>query len=125
MAATSITYPGTPASVPTARQFLRCILAWSPRVGDLELIASELMNNAIQHTPSGHDGGTFTMTLRWAPGAARIELEDDGTGQWNAAPHDTFAECGRGLMLVSALANDTGHDTTPDQHHRMWAEVTW
>jgi Histidine kinase-like ATPase domain len=83
------------------------------------------MNNAIQHTPSGHDGGTFTMTIRWAPGAARIELEDDGTGQWSLAPHDTFAECGRGLMLVSAVADDTGHDITPDQHHRMWAEVTW
>jgi anti-sigma regulatory factor (Ser/Thr protein kinase) len=108
-----------------ARQFLRCILAWSPRVDDLELIASELMSNAIQHTPSGHDGGTFAMTIRWGPGVARIELEDDGTGQWNAAPHDTFAECGRGLMLVSALADDAGHDITPDQHHHMWAEVTW
>jgi anti-sigma regulatory factor (Ser/Thr protein kinase) len=120
-----MTYPGTPASIPTARQFLRCILACSPRVDDLELIAAELMTNAIQHTPSGHDGGTFAMTIRWAPGAARIELDDDGTGQWNAARSETFAECGRGLVLVSALADDTGHDTTADQHHRMWAEITW
>jgi anti-sigma regulatory factor (Ser/Thr protein kinase) len=125
MAATSITCPGTPASVPAARQFLRRILAWSPRVDDLEIIACELMSNAIQHTPSGHDGGTFTMTIRWAPGAARIELEDDGTGQWNAAPDDALAECGRGLTLVSALADDAGHDITPDQHHRVWAAVTW
>ena len=65
------------------------------------------------------------MTIRWAPRAARIELEDDGTGQWNAAPGDTFAECGRGLVLVSALADETGHDTTADRHHRVWAEVTW
>jgi anti-sigma regulatory factor (Ser/Thr protein kinase) len=90
--AASITYPGTPGSVPTARQVLRCILAGSPRAEDLELIASELMSNAIQHTPSGHDGGTFTMTIRWTPGGARIEIEDDGTGQWSTTPHDTLAE---------------------------------
>jgi anti-sigma regulatory factor (Ser/Thr protein kinase) len=83
------------------------------------------MSNAVQHTPSGCDGGTVAITIRWAPGAARIELEDDGTGQWNAEPHDTFAEGGRGLMLVSALADDSGHETTPDQHHRVWAEVSW
>jgi len=41
-----MTYPGTPASIPAARQFLRCVLAWSPRVDDLELIAAELMSNA-------------------------------------------------------------------------------
>jgi anti-sigma regulatory factor (Ser/Thr protein kinase) len=120
-----MSYPGTPASVPTARQFLRRVLAWSPRVDDLELIASELMSNAIRHTPSGHDGGTFAMTIRWAPRAARIEVEDHGTGQWNAAPHAAFAECGRGLVLVSALADDSGHDDTGDRHHCVWAEVTW
>jgi anti-sigma regulatory factor (Ser/Thr protein kinase) len=125
MAAASVTYPGTPASVPVARRWLRRVLSWSPRVDDLELIVSELMSNAIRHTPSGHDGGTVAVTIRWSPGAARIELEDDGTGQWSTAPHDAFAECGRGLMLVSALADDIGHDITRGQHHRVWAEVTW
>jgi two-component sensor histidine kinase len=124
-ATTSIRYPGKPASVPAARQLLRCVLSWSPRADDLELIVSELMSNAIQHTPSGRDGGTVALTIRWTPGAARIELEDDGTGHWGTARHDPFAECGRGLMLVSALADGTGHDITPDRHHRVWAEVTW
>jgi anti-sigma regulatory factor (Ser/Thr protein kinase) len=124
-AATSMRYPGTAASVPAARHLLRRVLSWSPRVDDLELIVSELMGNAIQHTPSGRDGGTVALTIRWTPGAARIELEDDGTGQWSTAPHDAFAECGRGLLLVSALADDTGHDITPGRHHRVWAEVTW
>jgi hypothetical protein len=70
MAVTSITYPGTPASVATARQFLRCILAWSPRVGDLELIASELMNNAIQHTPHAGVGASERYRSRHYCGPA-------------------------------------------------------
>jgi anti-sigma regulatory factor (Ser/Thr protein kinase) len=111
--------------VPAARRLLRDILAGSPRAGDLELIAAELITNAIRHTPSGHDGGTFTITIRSGPGRARIEVEDLGSGQWHALSCDAFAEYGRGLTLVRALADDAGHDAASGRRHRTWAEVTW
>lgn len=81
-AVTSMTYPGRPASVRAARRLVRGVLAGSPLVDDLELIVSELATNAIRHTPSGWDGGMFTITIRYGPGMARIEVEDDGNGQW-------------------------------------------
>jgi anti-sigma regulatory factor (Ser/Thr protein kinase) len=36
---------------------VRGILAGSPRADDMELIAAELVSNAIRHTPSGGVGG--------------------------------------------------------------------
>ena len=45
---TSVTFPGLPAIVPSARRFVRGILAGSPRTDDMELITAELVA-----TPSG------------------------------------------------------------------------
>ena len=67
---TSITFPGIPAIVPAARRFMRGILEGSPSHADAELIAGELISNAIRHTPAGRDGGEFTVTIRTAPGWA-------------------------------------------------------
>ena len=58
---TSVTFPGLPAIVPSARRFVRGILVGSPRADDMELITAELASNAIRHTPSGQDGGEFTV----------------------------------------------------------------
>jgi anti-sigma regulatory factor (Ser/Thr protein kinase) len=65
---TSVTFPGLPAIVPSARRFVRGILARSPRTDDMELITAELVSNAIRHTPSGRDGGEFTLTVRTGSG---------------------------------------------------------
>ena len=45
---TSVTFPGLPAIVPSARRFVRGILVGSPRAEDMELIVSELASNAIR-----------------------------------------------------------------------------
>jgi anti-sigma regulatory factor (Ser/Thr protein kinase) len=122
---TSVTFPGLPAIVPSARRFVRGILAGSPRAEDIELITAELAANAIRHTPSGQDGGEFTVTVRTEPGWARVEVSDAGTGQWSAprdGPDDE--EYGRGLAIVAALADKLGHDIRADGQ-TVWAEVTW
>jgi hypothetical protein len=132
LAATSITYPGTAASVSAARGLVRRTLAGALRVDDTELIAAELMSNAIRHTPSGQDGGTFTLTIQYAPGLARIEVGDLGGGTWHPPPCDSFAEYGRGLAIVTALADEWGAATrTPGPGGAdaptqvIWAEVAW
>jgi anti-sigma regulatory factor (Ser/Thr protein kinase) len=126
MATVSVTYPGLPAVVPSARRLVRDTLASSPRVGDLELIAAELMTNAIQHTPTGSTGGAFTLTIHAGSGWASIEVTDAGDGSSHHAPaiNDASNEHGRGLMIVAALANRFGHDAD-EYGQTVWAEVNW
>jgi anti-sigma regulatory factor (Ser/Thr protein kinase) len=123
---TSVTFPGLPAIVPSARRFVRGILANSPRGDDMELIAAELASNAIRHTPSGDPGGEFTITIRTGTGWARIEVSDTGTGQWHPPPGDgnPGAEYGRGLAIIAAIADKFGHDVRPDGQ-ALWAEIAW
>ena len=122
---TAVTFPGLLAIVPSARRFVRGILAGSPRVDDMELITAELASNAIRHTPSGQDGGEFTVTVRTEPGWARIEVSDTGTGEWSAPQDGTLDdEYGRGLAIVAALADKLGHDIRAGGQ-TVWAEVNW
>ena len=109
---TSVTFPGVAAIVPAARRYVPGILADSPRVDDAELIAAELAANAIRHTPSGHAGGQFTVSIWSKPGWARIEVADGSAGQWHPLRGDTNDEYGRGLAIVAALADRLGHDVT-------------
>jgi len=125
MAAITIDCPGTPGSVRGVRRRVRALMAGSPRAGDLELIACELMTNAIRHTASGRPGGTFTVTIWCGPQRARVEVADPGNGPWRCPAGDIFAESGRGLLLVAALADQAGHETGPGGRHRSWAEVAW
>jgi anti-sigma regulatory factor (Ser/Thr protein kinase) len=121
---TSITFPGIPAIVPSARRFVRGILAGSPGADDLELIAAELISNAIRHTPAGNEGGEFTVSVRTKPGWARVEVSDEGTGQWYSLTAGDEDEYGRGLAIVAALADKFGHDAGP-VGQTAWAEITW
>jgi serine/threonine-protein kinase RsbW len=125
--ATSLTYPGAPESVPTVRRLVRLILAHSPRVDDMELIVAELVTNAITHTPSGQEGGTFTITIRQRPGQARLEVADLGTARWRPAlaKGDGMAEHGRGLEIVAALADDVGYGVSNGYSRFSWATLSW
>ena len=122
---TSVTFPGLPAIVPSARRFVRGILAGSPGADDMELITAELVSNAIRHTPSGEVGGEFTLTVRTEPGWVRLEVSDAGIGQWSG-PRDAADddEYGRGLAIVAALADKFGHDVRADSQ-TVWAEINW
>jgi anti-sigma regulatory factor (Ser/Thr protein kinase) len=123
---TSVTFPGLPAIVPSARRFVRGILDDSPRADDMELIAGELISNAILHSPAGEPGGEFTVTIRTGSRWARIEVSDAGTGEWYpllGCPRDDD-EYGRGMAIIAALADKFGHDAAP-AGQVVWAEVTW
>jgi anti-sigma regulatory factor (Ser/Thr protein kinase) len=124
---TSATYPGTPDSVPAARRLVRGLVVNSPRAYDLELITTELVTNAIRHTPSGQPGGTFTITIRYQPGLARLEITDLGASPWCPAQPNggVMAEQGRGMEIVRALADEVGNDVTVGQDQVSWAVLTW
>lgn len=91
-----------------------------PRVQDVVLVACELATNAIRHSPSGLPGGEFTMRLWARPGWVRLEVADQGSGDWPVVPASWDAENGRGLVVVAALADIFGHCG-----NCAWAEVSW
>ncbi|MFI9153032.1 ATP-binding protein [Streptomyces sp. NPDC053367] len=68
---------------------------------------SELSVNAILHTASGGNCGTFHLALAVSPQAVALSVTDDGgTSTAPKVEHqDQDAEHGRGLGIVNALAH--------------------
>ncbi|MET9823595.1 ATP-binding protein [Streptomyces sp. NPDC006349] len=98
-------------SVPAARAFAREVLAdWGVRgrADDVVLCVSELATNALVHgVPPGRG---FRLRLLPCGDGVRVEVHDSGGGV-PAVPLDDpggSAEGGRGLLLVSELANKWG-----------------
>lgn len=104
-------------AVRAARDTVRAALeGWnrSDVNGDLELITSELVTNAIRHA------NTITLVLYLPDDAtAMVEVWDDNPEGPTAPIIDLQAEGGRGLMLVGALARSWGWRSTAD------GKVTW
>ncbi|MFE1927024.1 ATP-binding protein [Streptomyces asoensis] len=115
--------PGFPEEVSRARRWTRDILRGSPVAEDAELIVSELSANAILHTASGLEAGSFRLAVAVSAQVVAVSVTDDGgTGTAPKAEHqDQDAEHGRGLGMVSAIAHrvvihdsDGGHTVTAE-----------
>ncbi|WP_405950814.1 ATP-binding protein [Streptomyces prunicolor] len=100
-------------SVALAREFTRNTLAdWeiTDRADEVLLCVSELATNAILHgVPPGR--GLALRLCVHLDGVLRVEVHDSGTGprrEVRTQYRDLHAEGGRGLMLVSMLADKWG-----------------
>ncbi|KPI06634.1 hypothetical protein OK074_4073 [Actinobacteria bacterium OK074] len=102
-----LTCPGFPEEIGRARRWTRDILRGSPLAGNAELIVSELSTNAILHTASGMESGSFHVALAVSPQVIALSVTDDGGAGTTpkAERQDDQAEHGRGLSMVSALAH--------------------
>lgn len=102
-----LTCPGLPEEISRARRWTRDILRDSPMADDAELIVSELSTNAVLHTASGLEAGSFHLALAVSAQVIALSVTDDGgTGTAPKVEHrDQEAEHGRGLGMVSALAH--------------------
>ncbi|MBV1940698.1 ATP-binding protein [Streptomyces sp. BV286] len=120
-----LTCPGFPEEVSRARRWTRDILRGSPLADDAAVIVSELSANAILHTASGRQPGSFHLALAISPQMIALSVTDDGgTGLAPKVEHqdqDQEAEHGRGLGMVSAIAHrvvihdsDGGHTVTAE-----------
>ncbi|MFJ6214091.1 SpoIIE family protein phosphatase [Streptomyces sp. NPDC092296] len=96
-------------------------------VGDLadttELLASELVTNALVHTD--RDAMVTARLYRDGQGPVRLRFEvEDESDQWprRRTPGEQ-ASSGRGLMLVEALADSWGVEPR-GSGKRMWFELT-
>jgi len=114
--------PGCPESARAAREFTAACLPGCPSVYEAMLLTDELVANAVQHSRSGLPGGEITVRVITEPGEwLRVEVDDQGP-HLRAVADDPgeFAESGRGLLLVSVLADTFGADGT-----MRWFWMAW
>lgn len=84
---------------------------------DLRLIASELVTNALIHTP-----GPVEIGLSTGPDHVRIEVSDPIRMAPAVSRADPDDDHGRGLAIVASLSRAWGTDLRPDGK-TVWAEV--
>lgn len=104
-------FPRARSSVPAARAFaLEALAQWgvTDRQDEVRLCVSELATNALLH--SAPVGREFSLRLVADDLTVRIELRDSGGGRPRITPAGTDDCGGRGLRLVTALADDFGVD---------------
>ncbi|MDT0303553.1 ATP-binding protein [Streptomonospora wellingtoniae] len=126
----SFRFDGRPPSVKAARGWLdvRMNVADVPEetADTARLLLSELATNALIHTASGHDGGAFYVRAYFSPGRLRVEVRDAGGAppSFPVAAPDPDAERGRGLLLVSVLADRWGRFES-GRGPGMFFELRW
>ncbi len=110
----SVTIPGKPAAVASARAFITRLLAAAEDLPPVDsdaatLLTSELVTNAIRHSDSGAPGGTVTVVVVGLPDGVLVEVIDDGSADTPVVKSDLFAPDGHGLFLVQELAAQWGY----------------
>jgi serine/threonine-protein kinase RsbW len=103
-------FPGRADQVARARRFAVESLDPGMEARDqVRLLVSEAVTNALLHSSSGRDQGTFAVTYVISGGRIRVEVHDDGAP---VAPrrrvHGVDSMTGRGLDLFDALADRWG-----------------
>ncbi|ABW14673.1 protein serine phosphatase with GAF(s) sensor(s) [Parafrankia sp. EAN1pec] len=115
--------PAVAASAGQARTAVRRSLldAGIGSLDDAILLVSEVVTNAVLHARSD-----LVLRATLEPGRLRVSVEDrEGTAlprPGGNSPDDPEAEHGWGLLLVEALAQAWGVETTPDGK-RVWFEM--
>lgn len=107
------------------RLIVRAISDWrlsERRSAELELIATELVGNALRHTDQVLG---IKVSYHATTSVFRVEVADSSSTPPHPPPAaGQLAESGRGLQLVEAYADDWGHCTSADAPGKtVWAEV--
>ena len=116
---TSVFLPGM-ASARLARRWAGPVLArWSVDgdTADAVLVVSELVTNAV-----AHGSGDVSVTLARFSERLRIEVHDQGDGQVTSDPAPLEATGGRGVYIVSQVADRWGVDCPAGGGKTVWAE---
>jgi anti-sigma regulatory factor (Ser/Thr protein kinase) len=122
------TYKGLPDTVREARHDVRAILGSCPTViaDDVQSVVSELAANAVRHSRSGGDGGTYTVRVShqvtekvpyvW------VEVEDQGSPAWDGIlrPEPTH-----GLSVIQQLSTWMGSDDEQDGRRTVYARLEY
>jgi serine/threonine-protein kinase RsbW len=112
------TYRGTEDQLAQMRAGLRPLLRDCPMADDVLLIVHELAANAVRHSRSREDGGTFTARLLTVPGEYVLGEVEDGGSDWDGDLRGSARDAS-GLFLVLNLAAACG--VSGDR----WKRVVW
>ena len=122
------TYPGLPAIVSHVRRDVREALGPCPELvaDDVALVVSELAANAIRHSRSGADGGTYTVRVSHQATEkvpyVWVEVLDLGSPAWDGIlrPEPTH-----GLSVIQHLSTWMGSDDEPDGRRTVYARLDY
>lgn len=93
-----------------------CGHAGTDAADSVVLLTSELVANAVTHAvPARGVGRVFTLSVRITAESVWVEVTDPDPTVFVASDVGAFAEHGRGLFLVAALAKEWGVRIEPDQ----------
>lgn len=110
-----------PEIVPAARRFvLQCLAEWRMRAdlrSDAALLVSELVTNAVRHGPP-----PVCLDVALSRDRLRISVADSSLSRPRTRSPEPWAESGRGLALLEAMAAAWGIDVGPPGKW-VWCEL--
>lgn len=91
-------------------------------IDDVVLVASELVGNAVLHTPATFDAA---LDVAWdvEPDSVVVRVQDGGDTLPEPRFADDTATRGRGLAIVAAIATDWGVLRGNSGGKQVWARV--
>ena len=119
----SLVLPGDLSAAGEARAAVRLWLrirsCSETAIETIELLASEVVGNAVRHAH-----GEVTMHVRMVGRRVRVDVEDEAPGRLPAPPVavDAGDHGGRGLWLLNALSDGWGWEPT-GAGKRVWFEL--
>jgi anti-sigma regulatory factor (Ser/Thr protein kinase) len=115
------TLGATPATARSARRHVRRVLGEhgvnGKVTGVVELLTSEVVTNALLHA---HSASSLCVLV--GPAVIRVEVDDPSSMLPTLRRAGVEAVSGRGLAIVSALAQSWGVESGP-RGKRVWFEV--
>lgn len=112
-----------PSAPATVRSALRRHAGSEWIVGDLMLVASELVNNAVLHSGCDPDD-VVSVEVHFDGRVASLSVLDPGTSRRAPAAIDSDHEIGGfGLFLVEQLALRWGSERVDGRGHRVWVDL--
>jgi anti-sigma regulatory factor (Ser/Thr protein kinase) len=114
-------FPGKADQLSFLRQWLTARWPDCAALADVLSVTTELASNAIRHTRSGQNG-FFAVEIIHAQKTVRVTVADSGAEGAPRIIDDPDGETGRGLLLVSILALETGLSGDCDGR-LIWADI--
>ncbi|MFD3514879.1 ATP-binding protein [Streptomyces sp. NPDC058657] len=100
------------------RAHLRMWKVAEPQAGDIVLVVSELITNAVEH---GADGRAIGLRVGYIGGQLRVEVTDENPSPAVLRCADDDEDSGRGVFLIAAFAEDWG---VSEDGKTTWCEFT-